>query len=95
MIASHCAPARYEVDDENNQRDHKQQMNQATRNMQAKSQQPEDYENHDNRPKHSYLPLLSGTPGKTAVMPGVWVSEFWLFVSIYFAAACTFASCTA
>jgi hypothetical protein len=85
MRASHCAPTRYKVDDENHERDYKEQMDQASCDMQAKSQDPEDQEDHKNRPKHSCRPLQVATPGKTVVLPGAWVSEFVVgFELLYF-----------
>jgi hypothetical protein len=49
------APARDQVDDENHQCDHEQQVNQGARNVQAESQKPKNHQDYKNRPKHRHL----------------------------------------
>jgi len=55
------SPSRYQVDDENYQCDYEEEMNQATCDMQTKSQEPEDQEDHKNRPEHCCLPFKTDT----------------------------------
>src|ERR1700730_6868668 len=45
-----------QVDDENNQGYHQQQMDQASRYMQAETKQPQNQKHHEDRPKHSQSP---------------------------------------
>jgi hypothetical protein len=51
------SPATDKVDYEDYQRNHEQQMNQRTRNVQAESQKPKDQQDYKNRPEHR-LPLF-------------------------------------
>jgi hypothetical protein len=46
-------PAGDQVDHQDYQRNHKEQVNQATRNVQAKAQNPKNQQNDKNRPEHT------------------------------------------
>jgi len=46
--------SRDQVDNGNNQSDHKQKMNQAASHMESPAQKPKDDEDCENRPKHRY-----------------------------------------
>lgn len=53
---SDCAgSAAQQVDDQDHKRNHKQQMDQASRNVQAETQKPQNQKHHKNRPKHISL----------------------------------------
>jgi hypothetical protein len=52
-----------QIDDEDNQRNHKQQVDQGTRNVQAESQKPKDQQDYKNRPEHVHLFLVRLRPG--------------------------------
>jgi FtsZ-interacting cell division protein ZipA len=51
--ASHCSSAGHQVDDQHNHRNHQQQVDQASCDVEAPSQQPENQQNRENCPKHS------------------------------------------
>ena len=52
------AATRYEIDDEDDQRDDEQQVNQATANVTNESQQPQYEQNYKNGPQHSLSPFI-------------------------------------
>ena len=51
-----------QVDDENDQSYHQQQMDQASRYMQAEAKQPQNQKHHEDRPKHMHSLLLAQLP---------------------------------
>jgi hypothetical protein len=50
------APAAHQIHDDHDQGDHQQQVNQSTRHMQAKAQEPQNQKYRNNRPKHFQSP---------------------------------------
>src|SRR6266542_1580149 len=48
----YSSSARYDVDNETDQRDYKQQVNWTTANVTNETQQPKHQQNHENRPQH-------------------------------------------
>jgi hypothetical protein len=52
-----------QVDDEDYQRNHKQQVNQGTRDVQAESQKPKDQQDYKNCPEHVHPFLERLRPG--------------------------------
>jgi len=57
-----CAAPCDEVDDEYHDRNHQQQVDEATRNMQAESQEPEDNEDDEDCPEHGRFPFYERHP---------------------------------
>jgi hypothetical protein len=55
-------PTAQQVDDENDQRYHQQQMDQASRHVQAKTQQPQNQKHYENCPKHISFSLSHRLP---------------------------------
>jgi hypothetical protein len=49
------APASNQLDDEENHRNHQDQVNQPAADLQRKTKQPENYENYQNCPEHSFF----------------------------------------
>jgi len=58
-LLSDCTAARHQVNDGNNDRENQQQVNQATRNMESPTQQPQNQQNRKNGPKHRRHPGAS------------------------------------
>jgi hypothetical protein len=53
------APASNQLDDEKNHRNHQDQVNQPAADLQRKTKQPENYENYQNCPEHSFFLSLT------------------------------------
>src|ERR1700678_1536982 len=51
----HTASAAYQIDDDDHQSYHQQQMNQTSRHVQAEAQQPQNQKHDHNCPKHGNL----------------------------------------
>jgi hypothetical protein len=69
-IVSETSPSSTnKVDDEDYQRNHKQQVNQGTRNVQAESQKPKDQQDDKNCPEHIHPSSALSTP-KIRNLPG-------------------------
>jgi hypothetical protein len=49
------APAAHQVDDQHDQGNNQQKVNQASGDVQAEAEKPENQEHHENCPKHCYL----------------------------------------
>ncbi len=47
------AGLRHQLNDEHHRRYHQERMNQTPAHVETKSEEPENYENYDDRPKHS------------------------------------------
>lgn len=58
-----AAAAGDQVDNQDDQSDHQQNVNQAACNVKAESQQPQDHENHEDCPEHTFLLRLTGATG--------------------------------
>ena len=56
--SDYAATARDQIDDQHNQGDHQQEVNQATRDVEAEAQQPHNQQDHKNGPEHGD-PLLA------------------------------------
>jgi hypothetical protein len=57
-----------QVDDKNHESDYQQKMNQASGDMKAEAQQPEDEQNDKNRPKHEFLQYADQTRLKVSAL---------------------------
>jgi hypothetical protein len=56
--SQNATAARDQVEEQDDQSDHEQNVNQAARNMKAEPQQPQDQKNHENCPKHIFSVAL-------------------------------------
>jgi len=57
---SQCAPSSgHQVEDQDQQRHNQQQVDQATGDMKAETQKPQNHQHYENCPKHMRLPSAS------------------------------------
>ena len=59
-LSNRAAPSAYQINDENHQPHNQEQVNQASTDMQAETQKPQNQKNNENCPKH-VNPLCSST----------------------------------
>jgi hypothetical protein len=55
LLRLNGSSSRDQVDDQNNERNHEQDMDQSTRDVKAEAQNPKHQNDHENCPKHNFL----------------------------------------
>lgn len=90
MQLHNALPAAQKVEEQDYHRRNQQEVDQATGHMEAESEEPQNHENNEDRPKHMNLFPCGGTRDVTPRMPCTFPDRLFFVRLCYCLGLCTF-----